>query len=386
MKLRRVAEDFCVVENVDLDVDEVGPIAVFELTKRHITTLDAIDWIAREWHIPRDSISYAGMKDRHAVTKQFITVAGGPFADLETELFSVKAVGRTHRSLRAVDILSNQFKIVMRSLSPEEVEAANAAIPFVQETGVPNYFDDQRFGSLPPSREWITAAWIQRDYEQALWLAFAEPLPLDSPDEREQKTIMRDHWGDWITCKAKLSRSHRRSVVTYLCDHPTRFKIAWKNVQGDLRGIYLSAFQSWLWNECVADLFRAVCEPNELRDVELKHGPVPMPTQLSTESAALILSMELPLPSARTKVPVGLEADVMHGTLNRLGWPLDTIKVAFPRDKYFARARRRLFIQLQDFAFEFDNDELEPGKQKLSLSFNLPRGSYATMVVKSLTR
>ena len=67
-----------------------------------------------------------------------------------------------------------------------------------------------------------------------------------------------------------------------------------------------------------------------------------------------------------------------------MGWPLSEIKVRYPRDRFFSRANRQLVAQVNDLTWQFDADDLATSQHKLTFSFSLPRGSYATMVVKQI--
>ena len=252
MKLRRHPEDFQVTEVNTLPLQTQGPFAAYRLQKRSLTTLDALDRIGRTWGIPRRHLTHAGLKDRHAATTQTITIRGGPPQAWESEEVTLTYLGQAPRATTAQDIVSNAFRIVIRSMALHEIAKATEALHEVAVEGFANYFDDQRFGSLPPSQEFIAAAWIRGDYERALWLAFAEPLKKDSSRERNQKAVLREHWRDWTTCKTSLRNSHARSIVTYLCDHPEDFRGAWARVKSSLRGLWLSAFQSHLWNGIVS--------------------------------------------------------------------------------------------------------------------------------------
>ncbi len=95
---------------------------------------------------------------------------------------------------------------------------------------MPNYFDDQRFGSVGFGGGFIAEAWLRGDHERALYLALAEPNPMDRPDTRVEKEILRECWGRWAEAKARLDRSHARSLVTYLVDHPEDFRGAFARV------------------------------------------------------------------------------------------------------------------------------------------------------------
>ena len=104
-----------------------------------------------------------------------------------------------------------------------------------EENGLPNYFDDQRFGSLGESGEFVARAWLAGDPERGLFLAIAEANPLDRPETREIKRILRDNWKNWTTLKTELPRSSERSLITYLVHHPLDFAGAFARSRRDLR-------------------------------------------------------------------------------------------------------------------------------------------------------
>ena len=380
MKLKRNPEDFIVTE-LNSREPTAGSFALYRLSKRSIGTLEALQIAQRSWNIAPKSVNHAGLKDRHADTQQLITIRNGPKADFEQDLFLLEYLGQTPTPVEAADIVGNGFDIVLRSLSADEASDIESRAARINEFGYPNYFDQQRFGSLGPSLEFIAAKWCQKDYERATWLALAEYNSHDNAEEREQKQILRDNWGRWIECKQLLSRSHRRSVVTYLCDHPDKFRKAFALINEDLRGIYLSAFQSAVWNRMLgitidaADDDGSVTERIVIGDTALPFGIPPNVT----------IDMQLQLPSARCK---GLDAESQarcDAALQPYGMTLSDMKISFPRDRWFSRAQRNCVIRPDDLTTATSDDEDYSGRQKVALSFSLPRGCYATMLVKSLT-
>ena len=160
--------------------------------------------------------------------------------------------------------------MVLRDLSAEKAEAAPVALGELPRDGLPNYFDDQRFGSVGFDGGFIAQAWLVGDHEQALRLAIAEPNPSDRPDARAEKAILRESWGDWPEAKARLARSHARSLVTYLVDHPTDFRGAFARLRRELRSLYFSAFQSHLWNLLLGPPDRADHPPRPADDRRLQ--------------------------------------------------------------------------------------------------------------------
>jgi len=219
LKIKRLPEDF-IVEELTRFASNGGAYALYKLTKRSIGTPEVVDEVARRWKIPRHRISYGGLKDKHAVAIQFLTVQNGPRRNLTQSGFELAYLAQSGRPFTPHEISGNRFQIVLRDMSDSALAYALAALPEVRTSGLPNYFDDQRFGSVGMSGEFIARPWCAGDYERALWLALADPHPDDRPDERRQKEILREHWGKWPACKAALDRSHRRSIVTYLADKP----------------------------------------------------------------------------------------------------------------------------------------------------------------------
>jgi tRNA pseudouridine13 synthase len=388
VKVKRLPTDFVVEELTDLQPVEGGQFALYRLRKEGLSTLEAVEAIQRRWDLPRDKLGWGGLKDKHAVTAQFLTIHRGPRRGLEQQGLQLEYLGWVSAPFRPQNIVGNRFRIVLRSLSAEDLGKAEAALAEVQQCGIPNYFDDQRFGSLGPSREFIAEPWIRGDYERTLWLALAEPNPFDQAPERREKELLRDLWGKWPECKQALGRSHRRSIVTFLADRPGDFKGAWSRVNQDLRSLWLAAFQSQLWNEMLANLLRAQVSEEDRVEIPIKTGSLPFPVRLTDEVRTRLGGATLPLPSARIRIDEITDESVrglIERTLAARQLELRQVRVKHPRDSFFSKGDRAAFVPAANLQWSNEPDELYPGDAKLRLSFDLPRGSYATIVVKRIT-
>jgi tRNA pseudouridine13 synthase len=384
MKLKCQPEDFQVAELTAFTADG-GQYALYRLTKEALGTPEAIELVSRHWRLTRQRISFGGLKDKHARTQQFVTVYRGPPRHLPLGRVHVEYLGQASRPFTPEDIRGNHFHIVLRDLSAEDVEVARQALDGVQRDGVPNYFDDQRFGSLGESGEFIARPWCAGDYERALWLALADPHADDTAAQREQKRILREHWGDWSRCQAALTESPRRSVVSHLAAQPGDFRGALARIGVDLRGLYLAAFQSFLWNRMLAALLHQECAAADLVDVGLRIGPVPFFLSLTPQQREQLGQVALPLPSARLHLEDGPILRLIQDTLTPLGLELRQLRVKYPRDSFFAKGTRPPIVQPAELGHSTGADELYAGRRQLTLDFELPRGSYATMLVKRLT-
>ncbi len=404
MKLKSQPADFRVAELTEVRASG-GPFALYELSKESLGTPEAVSAILRLWNLPRDRISYGGMKDRHACTTQHLTIFQGPRKDLKERSFRLNYIGQTPRNFTAQDIVGNQFSIRLRGISSQQTALLTQRLESIQQFGLINYFDDQRFGSLGESARFIAEPWCKGDYESALFLALAEPNKHDRPRESQQKAILRQHWGQWDVCKEKLDRSHRRSIVTYLVDHPTGFKRAISLIRSDLRSIYLAAFQSGLWNQWLSRIIQRNCEPRlsffsspvGSLAIPLSSGilnsiddqPHPLDSQVSQstgpgEQIEWLTDLQLPLPSARQHDWPSEYVGELDAILTELGMERREIRLKYPRDTFFSKGMRACWIRVRDFRFEWSDDAASADKKSLLLEFQLPRGSYATMIVKLL--
>ena len=383
MKLKRLREDFVVHEVSDFPLGS-GPFAVYRLDKSGIGTPEAIAEILKVWSLPRRAVGYGGLKDRHATTTQTITLFKGPQRSLEQRGFLLEYLGQAAREFHAKDIRANRFDIVLRELDDRAAAQIDALLPAVA-AGVPNYFDDQRFGSLGESGQFVAQPWCLGDYERALYLAIAEANVHDRPREREQKSLLRELWGQWVECKERLDRSHRRSIVTYLVDHPTDFRRALALLRSDLRSIMMAAFQSHLWNEIVSQWLQENLPAGTWITKPGAAGALTFWTEVTPRVTQTLAELEIPLPSARQRAwPAGIEP-ILDRVLQPFGMQRHEIRVKYPRDTFFSKGSRRVLLKPEALAGQFGPDELAPGRQKLSLSFTLPRGAYATMLIKCLS-
>lgn len=148
-KLKSQPEDFIVKEDLGFELDGEGEHVMVRIEKTGCNTLFVAEQLAKFAKISARSVSYAGLKDRNAVTEQWFCLQ---MPGKETPDFSlwqldgcrVIATTRQKRKLRIGTLKGNQFELTIRDISvPEDVEAR---LQKVAEQGIPNYFGEQRFG------------------------------------------------------------------------------------------------------------------------------------------------------------------------------------------------------------------------------------------------
>ncbi len=383
MKLKQLPADFIVEELADTRTLPHGAFAFYRLRKVGWTTHDALHALCRSWNIAWQQVSYGGLKDRHAETVQYFTIERGPALDWSQPRLDVTYLGQWQGAYHSRWVQGNRFKIVVRELTDIELSAMLKAMNDMAQIGLPNYYDDQRFGSVAADGRFIGKELVLGHFEEVLKLALAGPYQYDTADAKEEKAILLRHWNDWPACKAALPKGHARSIVTYLCDHPTKFKGAFARLRPELQGLFFSAYQSELWNRTLARWLRAQLPPEQLSTLPLQRGALPSPL---VKPADNWLSVVVPLPNPK------LNAEQypafwphLESVLAEEEITLKQLKVPGLDTPYFTKGDRPACLMPQNLQHTVEADELNPPHQKLTLSFDLPRGSYATMVVKRLT-
>lgn len=151
-KIRTVPEDFQVDEIQQFTPSGVGEHVWLQIKK----TGENTDWVAGQLakiaEVPRRDVSYAGMKDRNAVTTQWFSVQmpGREATDWQDSLpdsIQVLQERRHDKKLKRGALQGNQFKIILRDFYGDLAELKQAIVRIIEQ-GVPNYFGEQRFGHI----------------------------------------------------------------------------------------------------------------------------------------------------------------------------------------------------------------------------------------------
>ena len=176
MKLKQSPDDFQVEELTDVAAGAEGPFALYRMEKRGWATPDAFAAVLRRWKLEGRRLSYGGLKDRHAATVQFFTLFHGPCRNLQHHDVRVEYLGQVREPYTSQHIRANRFRLVLRDIAAEERRAMEERLGQVAALGLPNYFDDQRFGSVTTEGgEFIGRLLVRGQFEAALRLALAGP-------------------------------------------------------------------------------------------------------------------------------------------------------------------------------------------------------------------
>lgn len=149
-RMRTTAEDFFVEELPGFEASGAGEHLLLEVEKRGMNTAFAAKRIAHWAGVAESAIGYAGMKDRHAVTRQRFSVwlpkkVAPDLDSLQSDDISVLGHGWHARKLPRGALAGNRFVLVLRGVEGQPA-AIETRLQSMVDLGVPNYFGEQRFG------------------------------------------------------------------------------------------------------------------------------------------------------------------------------------------------------------------------------------------------
>lgn len=149
-RIRQSPADFEVTELLGFDLSGGGEHDFLYLQKVGANTRWVAGQLAAYAGVALNDVGYAGLKDRHAVTRQWFSVRRPAAAGTDWTIFNVADLsilqcGRNQRKLRRGAHAANQFRIVIRDIRGTAGDILQRLLQ-IRDRGVPNYFGEQRFG------------------------------------------------------------------------------------------------------------------------------------------------------------------------------------------------------------------------------------------------
>ena len=380
-RLKSTPDDFYVEEEISLPPGGHGAFRLYRLSKRSWGTEELVRHLARRLGVPRAAIAYGGRKDRAAVTVQHLSIRGRRDRSTEGEGFQLLSLGFVDRPMGPDVIAANHFRIVVRALDPLCTPEVDHNLRRLAGWGVPNYFDDQRFRSVPQYRGFPAAFLVRKQWEAALRLLLTSAAPGASRRQRDRLARLDELWGHWHQCLALAQLPHERRVFEELArpgGTTVRALAAWPR---EWLSMLLACYQSYLWNQALAAAVQARGAPT----VALPGlaGDYLFPVQGGEDLVALSqLAIPTPGPRLAAGDPVGTQ--LMHHTLTQEGITPADLSLRPLRTAFLKSTLRRAWVRPTRLTWEWHPLAAAGGRggATLHLAFSLPPGCYATMVLR----
>jgi tRNA pseudouridine13 synthase len=391
--LKQRPQDFEVREVVDLPASEAAaggdadlPYFLHRLTKKKLTTPEAVSIIARRFGVAKSDIGYGGLKDKQSVSEQIISIKGRAIDHREVGL-RLTPIGRRATPITSEDVKANRFRITVRGLAGEDLRGLDERLEEVRRFGFPNYFDSQRFGSVRFGQGFLAKELASGDPERALALFMATPSPRDHSRDKYIKQIIAERWGDWEYLARRMRASPYGRILGHLAHRPDDFWGAVGYMSRPLRALHLFAYQSLIWNNTVMFYLRARLPKDVRFTVPYQCGRLIFYRRMEPPVFEELRRTAIPLLGPETQVADPAIRGAVERALETEGLGLAALRLPEAAGGFFREEPRALIVipaRLEASAAEAD--ELNPGRRKVDLHFELPRGAYGTLLVKRLFR
>ncbi|MFA1610287.1 tRNA pseudouridine(13) synthase TruD [Halobellus rubicundus] len=433
-RLRATPEDFRVreletvgPEPLSADVGDY-PHLLVRATLREWDTNDFARRLSGALGISRERVSWAGTKDKHAVTTQLFSLAEIDPDDLpDVDGAEIEALGRVGRALHFGDLAGNAFEIRVRDADIGSVEAITAELHAPFEGGsdsggdraspldvaVPNYFGHQRFGSRRPVTHEVGLRIARGEWREAVLTYVGNPFDAEPEATQEARTFVDEQAEtadpDWAEAIERMPGALRfeRSMIHRLredgAESPDDWRRALEAVPTNLQRLFVNAAQSFAFNRIVSErLSRGLplARPVEgdvvcFADTDAPEGlyrPDPNRTQVATERRVDVMTrhcergrafVTAPLVGTETDLADGEPGEIERAVLDDLG--LEPGDFDLPGEFHSTGTRRAVFVRTGVEVAVGDSDagdEIERPADAYDLSFSLPSGSYATVLLR----
>ena len=252
--IRVKPEDFFVEEIYDFKKTEDGEYLVFLLKKKNYNTIDAILKIARILGISEKRFSFAGNKDKRAVTIQYVSVYKldeNFLKNIHLKDIEIKIVGKSREKVSSKNLIGNRFRIRIRNV--ERINNLEKIVKELEEKWVPNYFGYQRFGITRPNTHIVGKYIIMGDFRNAILEYLCRPYPYEKKEAKLARIFLLE------TCDFKKALEifpehleYERKVLKYLSKYPRDFVNALRRIPFRIRTLFTEAYQSYLFNKILS--------------------------------------------------------------------------------------------------------------------------------------
>ncbi|MEM1353263.1 MAG: tRNA pseudouridine(13) synthase TruD [Planctomycetota bacterium] len=401
--LKQRPEDFLVEEQPLYEPSGEGEHLYLYIEKRGLTTIEAVRRVAKYFRMNKRNIGYAGLKDKHAVTRQHLSlwVPQATNDDIAASMDRLKDdpkinalwAERHGNKLRRGHHGGNRFVLRVREVDPTAVVRAKPILDLLTKSGVPNYIGDQRFGYRQNSHR-MGRLLLRGEYEAVL----DELLGSDYPTESEFIRAGRGHYRAGRYTEAlevwpKVLRYDRQALDALR--QGKRGRDAVRAIDPAQRRFLVSAWQSDVFNQVLDRRLRGGSfDRLLLGDLAWKHDNrsvfVVDDEAASQDNApggrveGFEVSPSGPLWGVEMPRATGETGEIERAKLEASGITEDQLAGPPGDPEHAAEGRRRpLRIVMKDPDLSGGVDE---HGAYVRVSFELPRGAYATMVMRELMK
>ncbi len=202
---RQTEEDFFVDEIPNRGFAGRGKYVIARVQKQGMTTWDMVAAIARTLNLDAAEIGYAGLKDKHATTSQYLSFDARLASALKKfrhKNIRILEMTKDTKSIRMGDLKGNAFGINLYNIDNIKAGRIEKTVHKIQKDGLANYFGYQRFGK-------------ERDaLEQAREMLLGERYVKDAKVRNFLVSVYQSYlFNEWLTKRVELSQNGKFKLL-----------------------------------------------------------------------------------------------------------------------------------------------------------------------------
>lgn len=228
----------------------------FILQKKDWSTSSALKRIGKALRVGQKRFSYAGTKDKVAVTTQRVSVFGVPkesVTSLALMDLQINGAWGAKEKVQLGDLRGNRFRIIWNGDS-EGAEEKVSTILSELDGKFPNYFGPQRFGSTRQNTHRVGELLLRKRFQESAMHFLAEAGKEEHKGAREARSRLLES-GDYASALKEFPKHLKleRTMLAYLSENPEDFIGAFRKLPRYTLLLFVHAFQSYLFNECLSE-------------------------------------------------------------------------------------------------------------------------------------
>ncbi|MCK4731734.1 MAG: tRNA pseudouridine(13) synthase TruD [Methanophagales archaeon] len=404
--IKKKPSDFIVREITNRDEKAEGKYLIAALTKENWDTHNVIRELSRRLGISKNRIGFAGTKDKVAVTTQKISiwdVTEDELARVRIADVALEMLGRANKPVSLGDLYGNEFEIVIRGIDGHEADISAKIAAFTKEiadaSGIPNFFGVQRFGISRPITHVVGEHLIRGRIKEAVMSYISDIFPDESEDAKRARQLCQDGQLKEALKMMPMFLRYEIAMLNELVkteDNPD-FVSAFSVLPKNLQKLFVHAYQAYLFNLVLSTRMKqnipfnealvgdVVCFRNERglanpdKTERVTEDKIEGINRLISRGRAFVTASIF---GYETEFAGGVEGEIERKVLEAAGLELSDFRITELSKMSSKGTRRPILVPVMPSIEEVTEDDLNPARQKVLLKFFLPKGSYATVVLR----
>jgi TruD family tRNA pseudouridine synthase len=358
---------------------ESGSYSYYCVEKNKIPISSVRESMASYFDVTPSAVVFPSVRSFNWSTKQYASVRKqGPDVIKEVD-YTAKRIQHGSRKLKLEDLSGNRYTVQLNHIPINKVSILKSILKIIEVYGLANYFGLQRFNTMTKAG-FIGKAIIKHQAEKAVRFYLAEPQLKDTESLRKFKALVKSHWGQWGYLLHKAPRpSNYLSVITYLKDHPNDFWEAINLVRDQRLSDYLVSYQSWIWNQVLAQYLRE--KGNQTTEVNIAGTSFPLLDLKTQYSMLRHQALELPRLTSYYHDDFRNAVNIVMAKENL---QFDEFDIRLLRRACLVKEERAIWFAPKNLVIgESRFDENAPNRKTLTVTFDLDIQQYTTLVINA---